>query len=121
MFGGFAMLLSAAGLYAALAYQVSLRTREIGVRRALGAGDRGIVRMVLRQGLRQLLTGVGVGLLLALGFAQLLAGLLYGVTVYDPATFLGVAVLLGIVALIAALVPTLRALGVAPMVALRCD
>ncbi len=121
MFGGFAMLLAAAGLYAVLAYHVSQRTREIGVRRALGAGDRGIVQMVLGQGLRQLLIGVGVGLLLALGFAQLLAGLLYGVTAHDPATFIGVAVLLGIVALVAALVPTRRALCVAPMVALRYD
>ena len=121
MFGSFAMLLAAAGLYAVLAYQVSQRTREIGVRRALGAGDGGIVRMVLGQGLRQLLIGVGVGLLLALGFAQLLSGVLYGVTAYDPATFLGVAVLLGIVALVAALVPTHRALGVVPMVALRYD
>jgi len=121
MFGGFAILLAAAGLYAVLAYQVSQRTREIGVRRALGAGDRGIMRMVLGQGLRQLLIGVGIGLLLALGFAQLLAGMLYGVTAYDPATFAGVAVLLGIVALVAALVPTHRALGVAPMVALRYD
>ena len=60
-------------------------------------------------------------LLLALGFVQLLAGQLYGVTAYDPATFLGVAVLLGIVALVAALVPTHRALGVAPIVALRYD
>jgi putative ABC transport system permease protein len=77
--------------------------------------------MVLGQGLRQWLIGIGAGLLLALGFAQLLAGQLHGVTAYDPANFLGVALLLGIVALIAALVPTHRALGVAPMVALRCD
>jgi predicted permease len=121
MFGGFAMLLAAAGLYAVLAYQVSQRTREIGVRRALGAGDRGIVRMVMGQELRQVLLGVGAGLLLALGFAPLLAGQLYGVTAHDPATFIGVAVLLGIVALVAALVPTHRALSVAPMVALRYD
>jgi putative ABC transport system permease protein len=121
MFGGFAMLLAAAGLYAVLAYQVSQRTREIGVRRALGAADRGIVHMVIGLGMRQLLIGVGMGLVLALGFAQLLAGLLYGVTTYDPATFFGVATLLGIVALVAALVPTRRALAVAPMVALRYD
>lgn len=121
MFGGLATLLTAAGLYAVLAYQVSQRTREIGVSRALGASDRWIVRMVLGLGLRQLLIGVGAGLLLALGFAQFLAGRLYGVTTYDPATFLGVAVMLGIVALVAALVPTRRALSVTPMVALRYD
>ncbi len=121
MFGSFAMLLAAAGLYAVLAYRVSQRTCEIGVRRALGAGDRDIVRMLLGQGLRQLLIGIGVGLLLALGFAQLLAGVLYGVTPHDPATFIGVALLLGIVALVAALVPAHRALSVAPMAALRYD
>lgn len=77
--------------------------------------------MVLGQGLRQVLIGVGVGLLLALGFAQLLTGVLYGVTAYDPATFIGVAVLLGSIALLAGLVPTHRALGVAPMVALHHD
>lgn len=121
MFGGFAMLLAAAGLYAVLAYQVSQRTREIGVRRALGASDSSIVKMVLGLGARQFSVGVGVGLLLAMGFAQLLAGQLYGITAYDPATFFLVVVMLGIVALIAALVPTHRALGVEPMVALRCD
>lgn len=121
VFGAFAMLLAAAGLYAVLAFQVSQRTREIGVRRALGANNRGIVRMVLAQGIWQIGIGVGIGLVLALGFAQLLAGFLYGVTAYDPLTFGGVALLLGAVALVAAVVPTRRALGVAPMMALRYE
>lgn len=121
IFGGFAVLLAAAGLYAVLAYQVNQRVREIGVRRALGADDRGILRMVARQGAWQLGLGVGIGLLLALGFARLLSGVLFGVSTHDPATFIGVAGLLGLVALAAALVPTRRALGVEPMVALRYD
>ena len=121
IFGGFAVLLAAAGLYAVLAYQVGQRVREIGVRRALGADDRGIVRMVLRQGAWQLGVGIGVGLLLALGFAQLLAGVLFGVEPHDPATFLAVAALLAVVSGFASLLPTRRALGVEPIVALRND
>ena len=121
IFGGFAVLLAAAGLYAVLAYQVGQRVREIGVRRALGADDRGILRMVARQGAWQLGLGVGIGLLLALGFARLLSGMLFGVSTHDPLTFFGVAGLLALVALAAALVPTRRALGVEPMVALRYD
>ena len=121
IFGAFAVLLAAAGLYAVLAYQVGQRVREIGVRRALGADDRGIVRMVLRQGAWQLGIGIGVGLLLALGFAQLLAGILFGVEPHDPATFLAVAALLATVSVLASLLPTRRALGVEPIVALRYD
>jgi putative ABC transport system permease protein len=121
IFGAFAVLLAAAGLYAVLAYQVGQRVREIGVRRALGADDRGIVRMVLRQGAWQLGLGVGIGLLLALGFAQLLSGILFGVEPHDPATFLAVAALLAMVSVLASLLPTRRALGVEPIVALRYD
>lgn len=121
VFGGFAVLLAAAGLYAVLAYQIGQRVREIGVRRALGADDRGILRMVARQGAWQLGLGVGIGLLLALGFARLLAGLLFGVSTYDPLTFLGVAALLAVVTVLASLVPTRRALAVEPIVALRYD
>src|SRR5690606_19972636 len=106
LFGLFAVLLAAAGLYAVLAYQVSQRTREIGVRRALGADDRGIVRMVARQGLWQLLLGVSIGMLLALGFARLLAGFLFGIAPHDPLTFAVVILVLGLVATGSALVPT---------------
>ncbi|HET6604307.1 MAG TPA: ABC transporter permease [Xanthomonadaceae bacterium] len=119
MFGAFAVLLAAAGLYAVLAYQVSQRTREIGVRRALGANDGGIVRMVVRQGAWQLGIGLAVGLVLALGFAQLLSNFLFGITAHDPLTFASVLGLLCAVALLSALVPTRRALQVAPMQALR--
>ena len=121
MFGLFAVLLAAGGLYAVLAYQVGQRTREIGVRRALGANDRGIVRMVVQQGVWQLVIGLAVGLLLALGFARLLANFLFGVSTHDPLTFGGVVGLLFVVAIVAAMVPTARALKVAPMQALRHD
>lgn len=119
LFGAFAVLLAAAGLYAVLAYQVSLRVREIGVRRALGANDGGIARLVLSQGIGKLGVGVGIGLVLAFGFAQLLSGLLFGVSALDPVTYLGVIVILALVTLCASLLPTRRALRVAPIVALR--
>ena len=119
IFGVFALLLAAAGLYAVLAYAVSQRTREIGVRRALGADNRGIVRMVMRQGAKQLALGLLVGLGLALAFAQVLATVLYDVSAFDPLTFASVPVLLALVAMLAALLPTRRALAVAPMTALR--
>ena len=121
LFGLFAVLLAAAGLYAVLAYQVGQRTREIGVRRALGANDRGIVGMVVQQGLWQLGIGLGIGLVLALGFNRLLAKLLFGVSAHDPLTFAAVIGLLLVVAMVAATVPTARALKVAPMQALRYD
>lgn len=121
VFGAFAVLLAAAGLYSVLAYQVGQRVREIGVRRALGASDRGILRLVAGQGAWQLGAGLGIGLLLALGFAQLLSGLLFGVSAHDPATFIGVALLLCVVGALASLLPTRRALEVEPMVALRYD
>ena len=102
-----------------LAYAVSQRTREIGVRRALGADNRGIAGMVMRQGARQLVIGLVLGLGLATAFAQVLSTVLYGVGAFDPLTFLGVPLLLSAVAMLAALLPTRRALAVAPMTALR--
>ena len=119
IFGVFALLLASAGLYAVLAYAVSQRTREIGVRRALGADNRGIAGMVMRQGARQLVIGLVLGLGLATAFAQVLSTVLYGVGAFDPLTFLGVPLLLSAVAMLAALLPTRRALAVAPMTALR--
>jgi len=119
LFGAFAVLLAAAGLYAVLAYQVSQRVREIGVRRALGANDGGIARLVLSQGLGKLGLGAGIGLILAFGFAQLLSGLLFGVSAFDPLTYLGVVVILAVVTFCASLLPTRRALAIAPIVALR--
>ncbi|HET6630162.1 MAG TPA: ABC transporter permease [Woeseiaceae bacterium] len=122
LFGVFAVIavvLAAAGIYGVLAFSVSQRTREIGVRRALGAVDRRILNMVLRQGLLQLGIGLGVGLLCAVGFARLLSSALYGVTAFDPVTLVVVALVLCAVAMVASLVPALRAMRVNPMEALR--
>jgi predicted permease len=119
IFGLFALVLAAGGMYAVLAYAVSQRTREIGVRRALGADDRGIVRMVMQQGALQLAVGLVLGLAVATAFARLLSNVLYGVSPFDPLTFIGVPLLLTAVAMLAAMLPTRRALTVAPMTALR--
>jgi predicted permease len=121
VFGGFAVALAAAGLYAVLAYAVSQRTREIGVRRALGASDQGIRRMVFAQGFTQTVIGLAVGIVIALAFARLLSNFLYGLSTFDPITFIGAALVFLLVAALAAAVPTRRALHVAPMQALRYD
>ena len=115
------MVLSAAGIYSVLAYSVSQRTREIGVRRALGAADGRILNMILGQGTLQLGVGLGVGLLCAVGFARLLSSMLRGVSPFDPPTLLGTTLILCAVALVASLLPALRALRVNPMEALRYE
>jgi predicted permease len=124
LFGIFAFIavaLAAAGIYSVLAYSVAQRTREIGVRRALGALDGRILNMILGQGAWQLGVGLGVGLACAVLFARLLSALLSGVSPFDPPTLLGVALLLLAVALLASLVPALRAVRVNPMEALRYE
>jgi len=121
LFGLFAVVLSAAGLYAVLSYAVGQRTREIGVRRALGASDRSILGMVWAQGSRQIGIGLSLGLLLAFGFARLLGNFLYGVGTFDPTTFVGSVLLFGIVGFVASTVPARRALTVAPIQALRYE
>ncbi|HWM27240.1 MAG TPA: FtsX-like permease family protein, partial [Woeseiaceae bacterium] len=119
IFAFIAVILSAAGIYGVLAYSVSQRTREIGVRRALGAVDGRILHMILGQGAMQLGVGLGVGLIVAIGFAQLLSSMLRGVSPFDPPTLLGVALILCTVALVASLFPALRAMRVNPIEALR--
>lgn len=121
IFGVVGVLLAAAGLYAVIAYSVSQKTREIGVRRALGAPDAGILRWVLRQGFVQAALGIGIGLPVSLGFGRLIADQLYQVSPFDPLTFAGVILLVVAVALLATMVPARRALGVAPNTALRYD
>ena len=119
VFAFIAVVLSAAGIYSVLAYSVSQRTREIGVRRAMGAVDGRILNMVLGQGALQLAIGLGAGLLCAIGFAQFLSSMLRGVSPFDPPTLLGVALILCMVSLVASLLPALRAMRVTPMEALR--
>jgi predicted permease len=121
VFAFIAVVLSAAGIYSVLAYSVSQRTREIGVRRAMGAVDGRILNMILGQGAMQLLIGLGAGLLCAIGFAQFLSSMLRGVSPFDPPTLLGVALILCLVSLFASLIPAMRAMRVTPMEALRYE
>lgn len=120
-FSGMALLLAAAGLYALLAYQVALRTREIGIRSALGADRRMIVRMILGKGLRVASAGAVVGVAAAAGTARVLQGLLYETAALDPASYAGAAVFVLLVAATAAGLPAIRAARVSPMTALRAE
>jgi len=116
-----ALLLAGLGIYGVISYIVSERTHEIGIRLALGAQSRNILRMVLRQGLRLAIAGAAVGLVCALIVSHLMAGLLYGVRPTDPLTFAGVALLLIGVALLASYIPARRVIRVDPLVALRYE
>jgi predicted permease len=121
IFAASALLLSLIGLYGLIAYSVAQRTSEIGVRMALGAQRRDILRMVVGQGIKLVLIGVVVGLAGALVLSQLLKQFLYGVVPDDPATFIGVAVILTVVAAVACWIPAQRATRVDPIVALRYE
>jgi putative ABC transport system permease protein len=121
IFGGSALVLAAIGIYGLMAYSVQQRTQEIGIRMAMGA-DRGrITKMVVWQGMRLTLVGVGVGLGAAFGLTHLIASLLYGVKDWDPAVFVSVPVILSAVALFAVWLPALRASKLNPMEALRTE
>ena len=120
-FGFVALLLAAIGLYGVMAFQVSARTREIGVRMALGAGRSQVIRMVIGQGLTVVIVGVGLGIPVALLGARSLRALLYGVTPFDPAPLSLGAVVLVFVGVLAALIPSRTAARVDPLVAIRSD
>ena len=120
-FAGLAMLLAAVGIYGVVAYAVSRRTHEIGIRMAIGAQPRDVMRMVLWRGMLPPLVGVVVGLPLAAAGSKVLASFLYGVKPLDVETYVAVALAIPLVALIAAYVPARRATKVDPMAALRCE
>jgi putative ABC transport system permease protein len=121
VFAGVAGLLAAIGIYGVLAYAVTQRTQEIGIRMALGARRWQVLAPVLRRGLLLTVAGVAIGLAAASAGTRLLQGMLYGVTPLDRTTFIGVSLLFGLVAAIASYVPARRATQVDPMVALRHD
>jgi predicted permease len=119
--GAMALALGIIGIYGVISYTVSQRKREIGIRLALGAQGEDVVKMVLRQGAKMALTGVGIGIGGAFGLTPLMRSLLFGVTAQDPQTFAAVAALLILVALLACYIPARRATRVDPLVALRYE
>jgi ABC-type antimicrobial peptide transport system permease subunit len=116
-----ALALSAVGLYGVIEYAVSQRTREIGVRVALGADSSAIAKLVVGNCLRLALVGVMLGIIGAFATSRALDSMIYGVTAFDPVSFAAIPLLLGAIALIASYVPTRRALRIDPVEALRTE
>ena len=119
LFSGIALVLASVGIYGVMSYSVTQRARELGVRIALGADRGDVLRLVLRQGMRLALAGIGIGLVAALGLTRFIESQLYGVAATDPLTFVLVAGILAATALVANLLPALRAMRTDPAVVLR--
>jgi ABC-type antimicrobial peptide transport system permease subunit len=121
LFAGLALLLAGIGIYGVLAYTVSARTREIGVRMALGAQSGDVLKLILAEGLKLSFIGVVVGLAAALALTRWMESLLFGVRPTDPVTFSLIAVVLLCVTLVACWIPSRRATKVDPLIALKCE
>jgi ABC-type antimicrobial peptide transport system permease subunit len=121
IFAVLALVLASVGIYGVISYVVEERVHEIGIRLAMGARPRDILRLILGRGGRLAGTGVALGLTAAFGLTRLMASLLFGVGAADPLTFIGVALLLTLIALAACSIPALRASRIDPVVALRCE
>jgi predicted permease len=120
-FGSLALIISTIGIYGVISYSVAQRTHEMGVRMALGAARRDVVKLVVGQGLRLAVAGIAIGLVGAWALTRFLASLLFGVKPTDPLTFVGVCLILAVVAVLASYLPARRATRVDPMVALRYE
>jgi putative ABC transport system permease protein len=119
LFSGLALVLAAIGIYGVISYSVAQRTREIGIRMALGAQPRDVLRLVLSQGGKIAISGIAIGGAASLGLTRLMANLLYSVSSVDPATFAAVTFVLALVAMVACYIPARRTLRVDPLIALR--
>jgi predicted permease len=121
LFAALALALATIGIYGVMAYMVNQGTREIGIRLALGATQRNILHLIVRQGMILALTGVAIGLAGAFALTRLMRSLLFGIRSTDPLTFAGIAALLTLIALLASYIPARRAARIDPMVSLRCE